>query len=69
MQCMAVQGGDGQPDCLLLAQLPFAEDLRAALFTAFTAKAELLPTQQQLDSATALVKGLSLAGARPPAAL
>jgi hypothetical protein len=63
-----LQGEGGQPDCLLLSHLPFAEDMRYARFPSFADKQELVPSQQQLERMRGLVSRLHMPGA-PPAAL
>ena len=55
-----MQGSGAGPDHLVLNHLPFAEDLRVAKFTAFDEKKEYLPTEEQLDAMSALVRSLNL---------
>ena len=54
------QGSEAGPDHLVLNHLPFAEDLRVAKFTAFDEKTEYLPSEEQLDAMSELVRSLDL---------
>ena len=54
------QGNGAGPDHLVLNHLPFAEDLRVAKFTSFEAKADLLPSEQQVQCMSDLVQSLDL---------
>ena len=54
------QGNGAGPDHLVLNHLPFAEDLRVAKFTSFEAKADLIPTEQQVQCMSDLVQSLDL---------
>ena len=44
--------------------LPFAEDLRVAKFMAFDEKTEYLPSEEQLDAMSELVRSLDLCSGR-----
>ena len=57
---VALQGSEAGPDHLVLNHLPFAEDLRVAKFTAFDEKTEYLPSEEQLDAMSELVRSLDL---------
>ena len=46
--------------CLLLNQIPFAEDLREYTFPPFNAVPKLLPTAAQLGAAENLINSLDL---------
>ena len=54
------QGNGAGPDHLVLNHLPFLEDLRVARFTSFEAKADLLPSEQQVQCISDLVQSLDL---------
>ena len=56
----SLQGSATGPDHLVLNHLPFAEDLRVAKFTAFDEKTEYLPSEEQLDAMSELVRSLDL---------
>ena len=60
-----MQAGPGQPDCLVLSHLPFAEDMRAARFAALDEKPDLMPSAEQREQMARLVKSMDLAGAAP----
>ena len=55
-----MQGSRAGPDYLVLNHLPFAEDLRVAKFTAFDEKTEYLPSEEQLNAMSELVRSLDL---------
>ena len=59
-----LQGSEAGPDHLVLNHLPFAEDLRVAKFTPFDEKTEYLPSEEQLDAMSELVRSLDLCSGR-----
>ena len=59
-----LQASPGQPDCLVLSPLPFAEDMRTARFAAFDEKPDLMPSAEQRQQMANLVNDLDLAGSR-----
>ena len=61
---ICLQGSEAGPDHLVLNHLPFAEDLRVAKFTAFDEKTEYLPSEEQLDAMSELVRSLDLCSGR-----
>ena len=61
---ICLQGSEAGPDHLVLNHLPFAEDLRVAKFMAFDEKTEYLPSEEQLDAMSELVRSLDLCSGR-----
>lgn len=58
--CTPLIGNERQPDCLLLNQLPFFEDMRNFTFASFAARPEAELSPAQLSAADDLIDSMQL---------